>query len=228
MYLGLLEHELAGTAVNILYNATGELAEFQEQYTNIEVEQNFLFLLTVGSFIHSVFDMSIWYLMACFCCRPGGLCQGKGDGGTCRSVCQNFGIYAAVLVVTCAVVAATAVAVARLNQDEQLEPVTIAEQFAENQLDGNDEEAAASTNEFTFLVGYALELVFALFVFYFITSTVFFSGILGCGRLPVLGGRPYEIRKRASSGSDKEDEEDDIDIEKEGDTHEMGVMSYSF
>lgn len=72
VYLGFLGSEQAGEAVNVVYDAAGKLAKFQQQYTNVEIEQAMVFLLTVGSFIHSTFDMLIWYSMACFCFRPGG------------------------------------------------------------------------------------------------------------------------------------------------------------
>mmetsp|Transcript_19881 Transcript_19881/g.35745 ORF Transcript_19881/g.35745 Transcript_19881/m.35745 type:complete len:236 (+) Transcript_19881:284-991(+) len=200
-----------------------------------------VFLLTVGSFLHSMFDISIWYLMACFCCRPGGPCErsmtsataadndgggggrsGNGGGWSVWSariarVCQNFGIYAAVSVVVVAVVAATGVAIARLTRDQSDEArlqrqktQTAFEDLAAEQLD-LEESDDASASDIAFLVGYALELVFALFVFYFVTSTVFFSGILGCGRIPFLGGRPYEIRQALRSKDDGDDDGDNND-----------------
>mmetsp|Transcript_22582 Transcript_22582/g.48885 ORF Transcript_22582/g.48885 Transcript_22582/m.48885 type:complete len:345 (-) Transcript_22582:7779-8813(-) len=206
--LGFLGTEQAGL-VNIVYDATGKLAEVQQKYTNVELQQSVVFLLTVGSFTHSMFDMLIWYLMACFCFRPGG-------GFKVNRVCQNFGIYAAVLVVMLAVVAATSAVIVRLNADESREveyDASVAEQYAEGKLDEfNETPESTNSTRFSFLVGYLLELVFALFVFYFVTSTVFFSGILGCGRLPVLGGRPYEMRQAATNVNNddrqSEDEED--------------------
>lgn len=216
VYLGFLGSENAGGAVNYVYDTTGKLAEIQQRYTNIELEQSLVFLLTVGSFLHSFFDMLIWYLMACFCFRPGGQCQGNGDGGRVRALCQKFGIYVAVLVVIIAVVAATSMAVVRLNEDEQRQEehaASLAEQFAEERLNTTED-----TSQFSFLLGYALELVVALFIFYFFTSTVFFSGVLGCGRLPVLGGRPYEMRKSRMSTDDDENEE-----ENDG----LGLQAYS-
>ena len=45
----------------------------------IELTQNMIYLLTVGSFMHSTFDMLIWYLMACFCFRPGGCRHSAND-----------------------------------------------------------------------------------------------------------------------------------------------------
>ena len=38
-----------------------------------------------------------------------------------------------------------------------------------------------------------------LFVYYPMFETVLFSGVLGCGSIPVLGGRPYEMKKEAKA-----------------------------
>jgi hypothetical protein len=58
------------------YNATGTIidviSDAQRRYTNVEIKRSLFYLLTVGSAVHSLFDMLIWYLMACFCFRPGG------------------------------------------------------------------------------------------------------------------------------------------------------------
>ena len=93
----------------------------------------------------------------------------------------------AVMAVLLAIGVATYFVLFRLEEDikDQTDyETTNFEEFAEDII---------GEAKFTFFVGYALELVFALFIFYFITSTVFFTGILGCGRLPILGGRPYEL-----------------------------------
>lgn len=186
-----------------------------------------VFLLTVGSFLHSAFDMTIWYLMACYCCRPGGPCQGAGDDG--RRSCQSCGAYAALLAVLAAIVAATFVAVARLDRD--LERTTYAEDLAADRLGVGGDDGQARNDNLTFAVGYALELGLALFVFYFFTSTVFFSGVLGCGRVPVLGGRPYELWRAGGSkgggGRDDVGDEDDEDVGFEVEGEEgMTVKAY--
>ena len=92
VYLGFLKSEEAGTAVNYIYDQTGKLSETIAQHTSIQVEQSLLFLWTVGSCLHSMFDLSIWYLAACACFRPGGV---FGQ----RPFCQNFGLYISVLLV---------------------------------------------------------------------------------------------------------------------------------
>merc|ERR1719223_315285 len=49
---------------------------------------------------------------------------------------------------------------------------------------------------FAFLLGYLVEFVLALFVYYPIAVTILFSGVLGCGgRVPILGGRPREMKR---------------------------------
>ena len=49
---------------------------------------------------------------------------------------------------------------------------------------------------FRFLLGYLVEFVLALFVYYPIAVTILFSGVLGCGgRVPLLGGRPREVKR---------------------------------
>ena len=48
--------------------------------------------------------------------------------------------------------------------------------------------------DFSFLKGYAIEFVVSLFVFYPLVEAILFSGALGCGRLPFLGGRPREMK----------------------------------
>lgn len=54
----------------------------------------------------------------------------------------------------------------------------------------------------SFLASYALEFAVASLVYYPVLETVLFSGVLGgCGRVPVLGGRPYETRREAKRPS---------------------------
>jgi hypothetical protein len=54
---------------------------------------------------------------------------------------------------------------------------------------GQTDDASA----YEFLLGYVVELVLALIVYYPLLGTILFSGVLVCGKIPVLGGRPYEV-----------------------------------
>lgn len=70
--MGFLGDENTPEAVNTIYDAAGKAADFQQSITHLEIQQSMVFLITVGAFVHSAYDMLIWYLMACFCFRPGG------------------------------------------------------------------------------------------------------------------------------------------------------------
>ena len=67
--------------------------------------------------------------------------------------------------------------------------------IVDDQLDIYDIEK----EDVSFLLGYLVEVTLALLVYYPLGSIILFSGILGCFRLPVLGGRPrdmYVLRKK--------------------------------
>jgi apolipoprotein N-acyltransferase len=46
---------------------------------------------------------------------------------------------------------------------------------------------------YRFLISWLIEVAASLFVWYPILGTILFSGVLGCYRLPFLGGRPRDI-----------------------------------
>jgi hypothetical protein len=62
-------------------------------------------------------------------------------------------------------------------------------------------------HEFQFLLGYLGEMVFALFIYYPLGGTILFSGVLGCGKLPLLGGRPQEVAAEERRKKRKESRE---------------------
>ena len=138
-----------------------------------------------------------------------------------------------------AIVGATFFVIVRLDSDvnkQEEYDASMAEKLAEDLVDAgrggaNDDGESSSTTSskgsyrFSFLVGYAIELVVALFIFYFFTSTVFFSGLLGCGRIPILGGRPYELwREKISNNNKKSNAANDSEIN-DKDKSEMEHLS---
>lgn len=161
---------------------------------SFEVTEHMFALWTFGGVIHSAFDLTIWYFSACSCCLPGGSLSVFGCG-----CCRKLGNYFVVGLVLVTVAMATFVVVWRAARMEHLKDM-------EN-LDIDDDQYMEyyskwydfnSIDNYSFLYGYAVELGMALFVFYPILGTLFFSGILGCGRLPMLGGRPREVRNEKS------------------------------
>ena len=160
-----------------------------------------LTLVTVGSLSHAVFDRFVWVLAVC-CARhrherrnrPGG-----GGGRRGRRSCPDVGGHLAVLVVVASVAAATCVAMVRASVDGGGAPVPFANganptgaEVAQT-LDVSDN---FNLDDWSFLRGYAIEFAVSLFAYYPLIETLLFSGVLGCGGLiPMLGGRPGEVRR---------------------------------
>ena len=51
-----------------------------------------------------------------------------------------------------------------------------------------------SGHQYSFIISYLVELALAYIIYHPIIDTILFSGILTCGRYPILGGRPYEMK----------------------------------
>lgn len=151
-------------------------------------------LVTVGSATNAVFDRTIWSLSACGCCRPGGSFEHSSG----RHCCADLGKQIVILITVAIVSLSTLVVAIRASLDEgyseeipwiEDKNVTAAEITSMLNL------AKYEPDDYSFLKGYALEWAFSLFVYYPMFETILFSGALGCGSIPVLGGRPYENEK---------------------------------
>jgi len=184
--------------LTILPNSTA----IHTSYQSVEVTRGTAVLWTLGSMTHSIFDLSIWYISACSCCRPGGICAAIG----CLRHCGSYLVVGVVMVV---VAIATLVVVWRASEESR-------EQYEEEMEEmGVDDDVAVprfgeirGVSSFSFLMNYAIEVTLALLVYYPLFGTVLFSGVFGCGRIPVLGGRPRELhleqkrqQRRANRGS---------------------------
>lgn len=160
--------------------------------TSFVVTKGMVFLWTVGAILHTVYDLVVWNVMACACCHPGGK---WGDEPYARKV-KDCGSYFMIPVVLC-LAGLAAVAVMRRASGEDV-----------NDEYNNGEDAADSVwvdsglwsdidgaQSFSFLSKYAIELTLTWFVWFPLVGTIVFSGILGCGgRLPILGGRPRDVK----------------------------------
>ena len=51
----------------------------------------------------------------------------------------------------------------------------------------------SNAEDFGFALAYLVGMALSLFIYYPVGTLILFSGILGCFRLPVLGGRPREV-----------------------------------
>jgi hypothetical protein len=122
-------------------------------------------LWTFGGALHSIFDLSVWHLTACSLCLPGGVCQAL-------RCCRWWG-GKCVLILAFITTAASMFVV--------LERATV-------------EGGGNGNASFEFIKVYLIEVFLAQFCYFPFFFTVMFSGILGCGYMPVIGGRPRELR----------------------------------
>ena len=137
-------------------------------------------LWTVGSATHSMFDFSLWHMISCGHCNHHR-CDTVSGWSVAISICMVVFSVALCFVYFRAF---------RLEEDDQDEDILDIQQLNVETLFPTEEEP-----DFSFLYGYLIEVFFALFVYSILVQTILFSGILGCGRLIGLGGRPRELRQ---------------------------------
>lgn len=159
-----------------------------------------LLLWTLGSSIHATYNFLQWRVAACACCRAGGLCERV-------ACCPSFGKHMLRVLVCLIVVLAMLIILMRVamtnvdsDQDEEVDSNNIFEETVEEdggvnffETDDAFKLKVNSAEEYLFLVGWLVEMILALFIYHPIGGTILFSGVLGCGKLPVLGGRPMEL-----------------------------------
>lgn len=143
----------------------------------IDITHGMAVLWTVGAAAHSMFDYIMWHMIACTCIK--------------RRSCRIAGWNVVVTIVMLLVAFTSFTSVARAYEsreemEEDIEPVGL----------GAD---------FHYMKVYSIELALSLFVYTPLMQILLFSGIIGCGRLPILGGRPYEVWKVSKTNQHAKD-----------------------
>lgn len=150
---------------------------------SFQVTQGMVMLWVVGGLMHAIYDNTIWYLTACICCLPG------------RRMEVLFGlkkyvyVFIALFIVFIAAVSSFCVLVRAALADNA---------FKEEGLnvtlhDVDPLEGLENRTRFRFVMSYLIQMTLALFVWNPLVGTILFSGMCGCGVIPILGGRPYEV-----------------------------------
>ncbi|KAL3777211.1 hypothetical protein HJC23_013756 [Cyclotella cryptica] len=144
-------------------------------------------LWTLGSFLHMIFDLGLWHMKACTLCRYGGQIDDR---------IARWGRVVGLFIVVTAMAAGSYAVLLRASieyKGEGSEGLQVEESIRNNEFYDID---FGGKRSFRFLLGYLVEFLLAMFVYYPITVTIVFSGVLGCGgRIPILGGRPREIKR---------------------------------
>lgn len=146
-------------------------------------------LWTLGSFLHTIFDLGLWHMKACTLCRYGGQIDDR---------MARWGRVTGLLIVIIAMAAGSYAVLLRASIEYK--GVDSVAQEVEESIRNSEiyEIDFGDKRSFQFLLGYLVEFVLALFVYYPLAVTVLFSGVLGCGgRVPILGGRLREMKRES-------------------------------
>jgi hypothetical protein len=164
-------------------NITGN-ADLDQQITQVNVTSGMIALWTVGSALNALYDNLIWTFAACVWCLPGGRWEHLEKYRKYTPYLIMF------LVVGTAAVASLVVLIVATSQSTQ-EDENLAIKFG---LEYN-----SKAESYRFLLSYSMEVALSLAVWYPLMGALLFSGVLAWGKLPVLGGRPYEMRVLAKA-----------------------------
>lgn len=166
-------------------NVTQYLVDINED-NHVEVTKDMIVLWTLGGAIHAFFDNTIWTLTICSFCNPGGRFEHLHKY-------KRFGVGMlafAILFIT-AIATLSVVLRAAMESDEEV-------QYNELKSAGLFDDAVDfkghNKESYEFLMSYGVELAMALLIHFPIVGFILFSGCLNVrGKIPMLGGRPYEV-----------------------------------
>ena len=144
----------------------------------LEITYGMVYLLTIGCFFHSAYDISMWYLSACSCFLNGASCGSRGKY-------QYVGNYIVIGITGILSAVAIYVVLIRAIYEERIRMA--GEGFVLNEFDWNEVRKVQS---FSFLIGYFIELLLVYFAWYPTLIFLLFNGIF-----PVIG-RDREIKKQ--------------------------------
>ncbi|CAB9520278.1 expressed unknown protein [Seminavis robusta] len=172
----------------------------------LQITRGMVLLWTLGAALHAVFDNTIWRLSACGCCLPGNRCE---RFGFLRGMSGAFTIFVVVMV-TAVATFAVVLRATLMSHDEIEFSASNSGGLVDDAIDVRESfrEAAQNIGALEFVMGYFVEFFLALFVYHPLFMTILFMGclnFLGCGKLRVLGGRPFEMRQleEEESGSQR-------------------------
>lgn len=158
----------------------------------VDMGSQLTILWTVGAGIHAAFDMALWHMVSC------GYCS-YSSNATNRQDCLIFGWTTAISIVMLMIIATCVVVYFRvfpMTEDE--DGIRIDEQLL-SLMDDEVEPAEVMgfllQGDFSFILAFIIEFAVSLFIWTPFLMTTLFSGLLGCGRVPCIGGRPREVWK---------------------------------
>jgi hypothetical protein len=199
----------AGIQNGNMTNATVTMTSNQT-VVELSVTSDMLLLWTVGGGLHAIFDMMFWYMVACTCCPFSKRYKKLGSIVGLTFVVLMAAVASFFLVLRASIELQEEQQqqqqqqlLGDYNDDYQQENETKALLLpsSSNSLghsaglvddDIRLDEQVVSIELLDFVLAYLIEFTMAVLVYYPLASLILFTGILGLGRLPVLGGWPRD------------------------------------
>ena len=206
------DYDYSYYSVGIDRNITSN-QEINENLTTLDVTAGIIWLWTVGGALNAVFDHLIWEVASCACFAPGGRFEKY-------PYCQKMGPLLVIMMTLSVCAAGTLTVLLRAEQESGAGPegvdTTNATVPTIDSIKATDEVHVVKWQKdletYSFLMAYIVEMVLSFLLWYPIIGTILFSGVLGCGRLPLVGGRPREMwldameeEKEAAERADEEE-----------------------
>jgi hypothetical protein len=177
------------------YNKAYVAVPFNQTYTHndainkaagtLTMSNGNIALWTIGSVLNSLYDTTIWSIAAWN--WKGNL---KGRIASYQSTIKNVLIVFSVVVAVALSTLAFAIRSA-LDRDKVDASELESSGFSANEMQLIKID---KSTDFEFMIAYLIELLATYFVWYFVVGFILFTGVLGCYKYPIVGGRPYEIK----------------------------------
>lgn len=171
---------LAATSMVMLYffyeglDMTKSLYTVQVWGKEANVSHGLVALLVIGGFGHVMFDLGIWFVQACPPCQPAGILA-KHLPVSHQKFWLWLGSHIAIEITIISLALAVFVMCLRASVED----------------DGDARGITTGIEDYAFILAYLIECMATWFVLFPVITFILFTGILGCGRIPGIGGRPY-------------------------------------
>jgi len=155
----------------------------------VDMGSRLTILWTAGALIHAAFDMALWHMIACGYCSYSSNARNRQD-------CLIFGWTTAIAIVMLMIIATCVVVYFRVfpltNDNDEMR---IEEQMllSLSEVEPAEMMGFLMQGDFSFILAFIIEFAVSLFIWTPFLMTMLFTGVMGCGRIPCIGGRPREV-----------------------------------
>ena len=157
----------------------------------ISISSGMIFLGIFGGMCNVFWDFGVWFLQACPPCQPGGLMDEFLSEPVKRAWIW-MGSHIAAWITLVGLIMACWVTALRASVID----------------DGDPAGLSTGIEDYAFVASFFMEVAVAQFIMFPVVAGSIFSGIFGCGRVPGLGGRAYQVRKEEKENRRKQQEEE--------------------